>query len=272
MDTSGDRFLSKNLYEIGGKGLFTQEIEQALIDKHIDIAIHSLKDLPAELPEGLHIGAFYQRYAPEDLFLSCEFSNLNALPKGATVGTSSPRRAAQTLQLRPDLKIVPFRGNVQTRLEKLRNNVADATFLAQAGIDKLDIDLSDLHLQVMDTQQMLPAVGQGTLAIQTRIEDERLSAVLNALNDTDTTLCTQVERAFLREFEGSCRTPIAGLAKKDKDTLNFYGQILSFDGSRTIECNHSDTLENATQLGKRAACELLEKAGDNFFGSELANG
>jgi len=268
IETSGDRFLSQNLYEIGGKGLFTKEIEQALIDNHVDIAVHSLKDLPAEFPQQLQIAATLKRHSPFDAFISYHYETVDAMPQGSVIGTSSPRRASQILAYRPDLKVVPFRGNVQTRLRKLADGVADATFLAEAGFERLYLDTPDLHRTKMPIEVMLPAVGQGTLAIQIRKNDEIVADLLKPLNDNLTALRTKAERSFLQEFDGSCRTPIAGFAALNEEELTLRGQILSFDGTRQLSASQTASSDQATALGKAVAKTLLDQAGPDFFGTQ----
>ncbi|MEI9902400.1 MAG: hydroxymethylbilane synthase [Hyphomicrobium sp.] len=208
--TTGDRITDRPLIEAGGKGLFTKELEEALYAGSIDLAVHSMKDMPALLPPGLAIAAILEREDPRDAFVSLKYASLADMPAGAIVGTSSPRRRAQVLRARPDLAVVEFRGNVETRLRKLEEGVADATFLACAGLNRLG--LSRHITEVMDTAVMLPAVAQGAIGIEIRAIDETIAGLLGPLDDARTALCVAAERAYLSQLEGSCRTPIAGFA------------------------------------------------------------
>ena len=257
MSTRGDRVQDRNLSEIGGKGLFTEEIEQALYDGDIDIAVHSLKDMPTKLPDGLELVCYLEREDVRDAFLSSLASSINDLPKGAVVGTSSLRRKAQALALRPDLEIVNFRGNVQTRLKKLDDNVADATFLAMAGLNRLDIN--DPRVNAVATTDMLPAVAQGAITIEIASHNNEMRDVLMPLNHKDTELRVRAERAMLDILDGSCRTPIAGLATIDGNIMTLRGRVLNDDGTVDNSDKVSGDKNNPELLGEKLG-QLLKCA------------
>ena len=261
--TSGDRILDRPLAEAGGKGLFTKEIEEALLANSVDLAVHSMKDVPTVLPEGLVIAATLEREDPRDAFISILHATLADMPAGTTVGTSSLRRQAQVLRRRPDLKVVPFRGNVETRLKKLAEAQVDATFLACAGLNRLG--LAKHITATIPTDVMLPAVAQGAIGIEIRADDEDCAQLVAPLNDAATALCVTAERAFLATLEGSCRTPIAGLAELRDGTLHFRGEILTPDGTQCHATQRAGNPQSALQLGDAAARELLERAGPDFF-------
>lgn len=262
--TTGDRIQDRPLSQAGGKGLFTKEIEEALLAGEIDLAVHSMKDMPTELPGGLIIPALLPREDVRDAFISLRYASLADLPNGATVGTSSLRRQAQVRRMRPDLKVVEFRGNVETRLRKLEQGVADATFLACAGLHRLG--QTNRITSPMPTEDMLPAVAQGAIGVEIRDNDERTAKLISALNDPSTMLCVTAERAFLARLEGSCRTPIAGLAELDRGEIAFRGMILSPDGVRCLETSRRGPAEQAVAMAEDAANELLMQAGPDFFG------
>jgi hydroxymethylbilane synthase len=253
--TTGDQILDRPLADIGGKGLFTKEIEDALLAHEIDVAVHSMKDMQTALPDGLTIGAVLQREDVRDAFISLKYPNIAALPKGAIVGTSSLRRQAQILFARPDIKVVGFRGNVQTRLKKLQDGVADATFLAVAGLKRLG--LADRITSAVPVTEMLPAVAQGAIGLEIRIGDARTANMIAALNDEASALAVTTERAFLARLEGSCRTPIAGHAELRGTQLIFNGQVLSPDGRIEFSIERLGTNLQAIDLGIHAANELL---------------
>lgn len=255
--TTGDTIQDRPLSEVGGKGLFTKEIEDALIAREIDLAVHSMKDMQTELPDGLGVGAVLPREDVRDAFISIKYPSLDALPKGAVVGTSSLRRQAQVQRVRPDLQVVGFRGNVQTRLRKLSEGVADATLLACAGLKRLG--MADRITSAIETDQMLPAVAQGAIAIEIRLDDEETARLLAPLNHEATALCVTAERAFLTRLEGSCRTPIAGLATLNGGTLHFRGMTFSIDGSECFEIQLEAPASEAASLGLSAADALLER-------------
>jgi hydroxymethylbilane synthase len=261
--TSGDRILDRPLSQVGGKGLFTKEIEEALYGKSIDIAVHSMKDLETVMPPGLEIGAVLEREDVRDAFVSLSYETLDAMPAGARVGTSSLRRGAQLRHVRPDLEVVEFRGNVQTRLAKLESGVADATFLACAGLNRLG--RSDVITVAIPVTEMLPAVAQGAIGVQMRSGDSQLAEALSALEHAPTRASVDVERAFLRELDGSCRTPVAGLATWSGSQLSFMGEILTPDGSQRLTAARSGPPEQLADLAREAARELLVQAGADFF-------
>lgn len=261
--TAGDRILDRPLAEVGGKGLFTKEIEDALLANEIDLAVHSMKDMQTELAEGLVIGATLPREDVRDAFISLQYGSLAELPKGAVVGTSSLRRQAQVKRLRPDLEVVGFRGNVQTRLKKLQDGVATATFLACAGLNRLG--LADRIARAVPVEEMLPAVAQAAIGIEIRAGDANTTALVAPLDDADTGVCVAAERAFLKRLEGSCRTPIGGLATLDRDRIRLRGEILSPDGRAHHACEHEGPRADAERIGDAAARELLGRAGPGFF-------
>jgi hydroxymethylbilane synthase len=261
--TSGDRIQDRPLAEAGGKGLFTKEIEQALADGAIDLAVHSSKDMPTVLPAGLVLDAFLPREDPRDVLVSRTANSIAALPRGATVGTASPRRQAQVLRLRPDLRIVPLRGNVETRLRKIDEGAADATLLALAGLKRLG--LAQAATAVLDVHEMLPAVGQGAIGIETRADDSRTRDLLGPINHADTAAALAAERAFLAMLDGSCRTPIAGYASVAAGRLRFRGMILRPDGSESFETARDGAASDAARLGADAGAELKARAGSDFF-------
>jgi hydroxymethylbilane synthase len=256
--TTGDQVLDRPLSEIGGKGLFTKELEDALLANDIDVAVHSMKDMQTMLPDGLAIGAVLPREDPRDAFISLKHANLGALPAGAIVGTSSLRRKCQVLNARPDLRVVDFRGNVETRLRKLKDGVAEATFLAVAGLKRLGLE--DRITAAIPIEDMLPAVAQGAIGLEIRTDDEKTATLIAPLNDRDTALAVTAERAFLARLEGSCRTPIAGHAKLDGSRLSFRGQVFSSDGKQKYDVSRAGAPEAARDLGLSAADEVLSHA------------
>ncbi len=261
--TSGDQVQDRPLAEIGGKGLFTKEIEEALHEGAIDLAVHSMKDVPTALPDGLVIAAMLKREDVRDAFISLKQRSLSKLPQGAVVGTSSLRRQAQVLSLRPDIKVVPFRGNVETRLRKLEEGVADATFLATAGLNRLG--LADRITERVNTDEMLPAVAQGAIGIEIRASDERTAALVAPLDHQETALCVAAERALLARLEGSCRTPIAGLARLSQGEIELAGMILTPDGTEIYRARRRGRAAAALLLGDTVADELLRNAGPDFL-------
>ena len=261
--TSGDRIQDRPLAEAGGKGLFTKEIEEALADGRIDLAVHSSKDMPTVLPSGLVLTAFLPREDARDAFVSRKASGIAALPRGATVGTASLRRQALLLRMRPDLKVVPLRGNVETRLRKLDEGVADATLLALAGLKRLG--LADAAAAVLGIDEFLPAVGQGAIGIEAREDDARTRALLAAIDHADTATALAAERAFLAVLDGSCRTPIAGHATVVDGRVQFRGMIVKPDGSEAFEAERSGPAADAVALGADAGHELKGRAGPGFF-------
>jgi hydroxymethylbilane synthase len=256
--TTGDLVQDRNLSEIGGKGLFTREIEEALLAGDIDVAVHSMKDVPTVLPLGLAITTLLERDDPRDALIG-PYASLADLPHGATVGTSSLRRGAQVLHARPDVKIVPFRGNVDTRLRKLREGQVDATLLAAAGLNRLN--LGGEVAALLDYAVMLPAVAQGAIGLEARIGDTRIAAYLGALDHTETHLCVLAERSLLATLDGNCRTPIGGYARLSHDggmqQLTLDGLLISPDGHNRFWERRSAPPEQAEALGIALGKALL---------------
>ncbi|MDP5085109.1 MAG: hydroxymethylbilane synthase [Yoonia sp.] len=259
----GDAIQDRPLKEIGGKGLFTREIEEALLDGSIDIAVHSMKDMPVEQPGGLLLDTYLPREDVRDAFVSLHAKGLDDLAKGATVGTSSLRRRSQLLAKRPDLNIVEFRGNVQTRLKKLGDGVAEATFLAMAGLNRLN--MTDVPRTAVPTEDMLPAVAQGAIGIERRGDDGRAAEMLAAIHDGPTGQRLAAERTFLAHLDGSCETPIGGLAELDGGTLRLRGEILRTDGTEVYADDMSGAIEDGAEMGRAMALKLLQQAGPDFF-------
>ena len=263
ISTKGDRVLDRPLSEIGGKGLFTEEIEERLADGRIDIAVHSTKDMPTALPDGLELSCYLPREAAQDAFISNNYENVDELPEGAVVGSSSLRRKALLLRMRPDLKVVNFRGNVQTRLRKLDEGVADCTFLAMAGLNRLG--KADVARSAIDPDDMLPAVAQGAIGIERRADDSRAAAMLEKIHDTATGQRLAAERAYLATLDGSCETPIAGLAVLDGGDVWLRGEILRPDGSDALADEGRAPIADAARLGEDIARRLLDRAPAGFF-------
>ena len=261
--TTGDMIQDRPLSEVGGKGLFTKEIEQALLDNAIDLAVHSSKDMPTLLPDGLILAACLPREDVRDAFISRKASTLAGLAPGAVVGTASLRRQAMVKRLRPDIAVVPFRGNVETRLKKLDDGVADATLLALAGLNRLGRGAA--ATAILDVDSFLPAVGQGAIGIETRADDRRTRDLLAAIDDPDTLTAIGAERAFLAVLDGSCRTPIAGHARIAAGTVAFRGLILRPDGSEALDTARTGPIAEAVRLGADAGRELKSRAAPDFF-------
>jgi hydroxymethylbilane synthase len=261
---TGDQVQDKALREIGGKGLFTREIEEALLDGGIDIAVHSMKDMPTLQPEGLVLDCYLPRADVRDGFVSAKYASIADLPHGATVGSSSLRRRAQLGLRRPDLKLVEFRGNVQTRMKKLEDGVADATFLAMAGLNRLG--MGGVARGAIAPEEMLPAVAQGAIGVERRVSDAWVAGMLDRIHDRETGLQLAAERAFLLRLDGSCQTPIAGLALVDGDTLWLRGEILRPDGSASVTGERRGPVTDGAAIGTALAEELLTRAGPGFFG------
>ncbi len=263
--TSGDRLQDGRLIEAGGKGLFTKELDEALRDGRIDIGVHSLKDLPTRLDDDIVLACVPEREDPRDAFVSAKAKTLPDLPAGSVVGTASLRRQAQTLHLRPDLKVVPLRGNVDTRIKKLESGLADATFLALAGLKRLGLEARAASL--VDPRETPPAACQGAIALTVRAHDTRAREALAKLEDANARLEIEAERAFLGALDGSCRTPIAALARCDGKRLAFIGETLTPDGKRrwrreTGIVLGQDALADARALGARLGAEIRGEAGD----------
>lgn len=259
----GDQILDKALKDIGGKGLFTREIEEALLDGSIDIAVHSMKDMPTVQPDGLILDCYLPREDVRDAFVSPHVARLADLPQGAIVGSSSLRRRAQLRLKRPDLQLVEFRGNVQTRMKKLEDGVAVATFLAMAGLNRLG--MSHVARSAIETHEMLPAVAQGAIGIERRRDDTATADLLAAIHDAPTGIRLTAERGMLARLDGSCETPIAGLALLDGDHLTLRGEILRPDGSEVIRGERKGLAADAAALGHDLAEELLSQAPADFF-------
>jgi len=264
MSTQGDRITDQPLTQIGGKGLFTQEIEQALLERRIDIAVHSTKDMPTLLPEGLQLGTFLSREDPRDAFIARDKGmKIATLPQGAMIGTASLRRQAFIRHHRPDLVIVPLRGNVETRLTKLMQGAMQGTFLAVAGLKRLGKQA--VISEILDEEIMLPAPGQGAIAIESRIGDERISVLLSLIGCTITRDALACERSFLARLDGSCRTPLGGLARITGKNIDFVGAIASPDGSRYHRVAMQGERDEAVKIGMAAAEKLRREAGNGFF-------
>ncbi len=260
---TGDAIQDRALKDIGGKGLFTREIEEALLEGAIDIAVHSMKDMPVDQPAGLVLDCYLPREDVRDAFVSLSATGLGDLPRGAVLGSSSLRRRAQVTLRRPDLQLVEFRGNVQTRMKKLGEGVAAATFLAMAGLNRLG--MTAVVRSAIEPEEMLPAVAQGAIGVERRVSDARVEALLAAIHHRDTGLRLVAERAFLKTLDGSCQTPIAGLAVLEGG-LWLRGEILRPDGSAVIAGERRGAVTDGAALGEDLARELLAKAGPGFFG------
>lgn len=271
MVTKGDKILDTPLAKIGGKGLFVKELEQALYEKQADIAVHSLKDVPMDLPDGLTLGAYCQREQPTDAFVSNKFSALDDLPQGATLGTSSLRRQCQIQQYRPDLNIISLRGNVGTRLVKLDADDYDAIILATSGLKRLGLTERICH--EIDTDISLPAVGQGALAIECRADDTDVLNLLKPLNHEPSRLCVLAERAMNRHLQGGCQVPIAGFAVIEDDKLTLTGRVGSVDGNVLLKAQQTNALTDDAQenehianaMGITVAQALLAQGADDIL-------
>jgi hydroxymethylbilane synthase len=262
--TTGDRIRDRPLAEIGGKGLFTKEIDEAMLAGRIDVAVHSMKDLPTWLPDGIVLAGMLPREDPRDALICARVRSLAALPAGAVVGTASLRRKAQILHRRPDLVVVPLRGNVHTRLRKVSAGEVDATLLALAGLRRLG--MGDAATAVIETDEMLPAVAQGAIGVTCRAGDRSVRDALAALDHPETTTRVTAERAMLEVLDGSCRTPIAALAEVDGGGgLTLSGLIARPDGSELLETARAGRAEDARFLGRDAGDELRRRAGPGFF-------
>ncbi len=263
ISTTGDRITDRPLADIGGKGLFTKEIEDALFAGSIDLAVHSMKDMPAIVPEGLAFAAVLPREDARDAFISASAATLLHLPQGAVLGSSSVRRNAQALRLRPDLKSIQFRGNVETRLRKLNEGVADATFLAVAGLNRLG--LSHHISAIMEMDQMLPAVAQGAIGIEINHSNKKARQLVEAIHHKQTGIAIQCERAFLATLEGSCRTPIAGHATVEGTSVSFRGQALTLDGRDSFEHVIKGTSKDAVAMGIEAGERVKAMGGEKLL-------
>ncbi len=261
LSTRGDEVQDRPLAEIGGKGLFTKELDEALLDGRIDLGVHSMKDVPTQPPDGVVLVAVLPREDPRDAFLSPKAARLEDLPQGAVVGVSSLRRQAQTLARRPDLEIAPMRGNVQTRLKKLADGLVDATYLAMAGLIRLG--RADVATRPLEPDEMLPAAAQGAICVTARAGDDAAEALCAAVDCPETRVRVAAERAFLARLDGSCQTPIAALARIEDGVLDFRGELLASDGAwvararRRLTLSDADRLAEAEALGRDAADEVL---------------
>lgn len=270
--TTGDKILDVPLAKVGGKGLFVKEIEEALLRKEVDLAVHSMKDVPTDFPPNLHLAAICKREDPRDAFISpmvkersqesekiiFKYKSFDDLPQGATVGTSSLRRSCQLLNKRPDLKIVQLRGNLDTRLRKLDEGQFDAIILAAAGVKRLGLEKRITSILPVDVS--LPAIGQGAIGIECRIDDEFINSLLSNLNDKETSICVKAERAFLKRLEGGCQVPIAGYARmNDKSLLIMDGLVGSLSGDRLIRGHIEGKPEDCEDLGTKLAEDILSR-------------
>lgn len=264
ISTRGDRIQNRPLNEIGGKGLFVKEIEESLLSRDIDIAVHSMKDMPAELPEGLELGVFPERESPLDVIVSVYGGGLERLPAGARVGTGSLRRSAQLRSLRPDLEVLPIRGNVDTRLRKLDEGIFDAVILADAGLRRLGLE--PRVSGVLAPSQILPAVGQGALGLEMRVNDSRTHDMLVFLHDEPTMVAVRAERAFLKELNGGCQVPIGGLAVVEGSKVLFTGMVAELDGSRIIRRSSGGPCVKSGFIGQSVARDLLAAGAGEILG------
>jgi len=263
IQTSGDRIQDRPLRLVGGKGLFVREIEDRLLDGSIDIAVHSMKDMPTVQPDGLLLDTYLSREDVRDAFISNTAKTITDLPTGCRVGTSSLRRRAQLLHIRPDLEVVEFRGNVQTRLKKLADGVADCTFLAMAGLNRLD--MSNIATMAIEPSLMLPAVAQGAIGIERRESDKVAAKFLEPIHHIETGQRLVAERAFLKELDGSCETPIAGLAVLNGTELFLRGEVLRPDGAEKLAGERRGSITDATEMALDLARDLHSQAGPEFF-------
>ncbi|WP_315926173.1 hydroxymethylbilane synthase [Mesorhizobium sp. SP-1A] len=263
LTTTGDRIQNRPLSEAGGKGLFTKELEDALYDRRIDIAVHSSKDMPTQLPHGLELSAFLPREDVRDAFIGKAAARIMDLPRGARVGSSSLRRQALIRRMRPDLDVVMFRGNVQTRLRKLEEGVADGTILALAGLRRLGLE--HVATDIMPVDLFPPAPGQGAICIESRVGDGEIAAMLAAIHDVPTGRALACERAFLAALDGSCRTPIASHAIVEGESLSFSGLIARPDGTAEHAIAATGASVDAARIGREAGEEVRARAGENFF-------
>ncbi len=260
--TSGDIFQNKKIADIGGKGVFCKQIEEELLESKIDLAVHSLKDLPTKMTEGLCVNAVVKRNDPRDAFLSLSNKSFMDLKPQAKVGTSSFRREAQLNLLRNDIKTIAMRGNIDTRIRKLKNQEYDAIVLSLAGIKMLNLE-SEVK-QVFSAEEMLPAIGQGVIALQCKKDDKKTLDILKKINDNETYYCIQAERALLEAIDGDCDTAIGGLAKLSNEKIILKSELFSDDGKKKFEAQSSGHFKEAKEIGYKVGKELLKKAGSDF--------
>jgi hydroxymethylbilane synthase len=263
MSTKGDRILDAPLAKIGGKGLFVKELEQGMLDGRADLAVHSMKDVPAELPEGLHLSVIMDRHDPTDALVSNKYKSLDEIPEGAVIGTSSLRRMCQLSERRPDLEIKPLRGNINTRLAKLDDGEFDAIILASSGLKRMGFN--DRITQLIPAEQSLPAIGQGALGMECRSDDERVNALLAPLHHEQSAICVSAERAMNHRLEGGCQVPIAGYAILENGELWLRGLVGEPDGSLILRGEVRGAPEDAEQLGIQLADELLSRGADRIL-------
>ena len=261
--TKGDKIIDAPLSKVGGKGLFVKEIEEALLKREVDLAVHSLKDVPAELHKGLQLSVYPKREDPRDALVSSLFRKVGDLPQGASVGTSSLRRSAQLLHMRPDLHIAPLRGNVDTRLRKLDSGELQAIVLAAAGLQRLG--LSDRITALLSPDSVLPAIGQGVLGLEVRENDQKVQNLISFLNDLETELAARAERAFLKELEGGCQVPLAGYARVEKGRLVLDGMVAELDGSVILKRKLSGEKDKPEDLGLALARNLIAAGADRIL-------
>jgi hydroxymethylbilane synthase len=264
--TTGDKVFDRPLAEIGGKGLFTKEIDDAMLDGRIDLAVHSMKDVPTQLPDGIVIPCCLEREDPRDAWIGGAGGGLDELPSGAVVGTASLRRASQVLARRPDLTVVPLRGNVGTRIDKVADGEVAATMLAIAGLKRLG--RADAATAILETDVMLPAIAQGAVGVACRADDAEAHALLAPLAHAATGVQVDAERALLTRLDGSCRTPIAGLARIDGDTIALRGLVAKVDGSHVIAMEETGSISAAADIGAALGDRLLAEAGPSFLDGE----
>lgn len=263
MKTRGDVLLDTPLAKVGGKGLFVKELEQGMLEGRADIAVHSMKDVPVAFPDGLHLAVICQREDPHDAFVSNHYDSIDDLPQGARLGTSSLRRECQVRTRRPDLEVLPLRGNVNTRLRKLDDGEFDAIILAMAGLKRLGFD--DRIRSAMTPEQSLPAIGQGALGIETRVDDEEMNALIAPLQDPDTTITVTAERALNRRLAGGCQVPIAGYAMLEDDEVWLRGLVGRPDGSQTLYAEKRGPAAEADAIGEAVAEMLLSQGADKIL-------
>jgi len=261
--TKGDKIVDAPLSKVGGKGLFVKEIEEALLNKEVDLAVHSMKDVPAELQKGLKLSVYPKREDPRDALVSMHFSTVEDLPQGASVGTSSLRRSAQLLHMRPDLHIIPLRGNVDTRLRKLEKGELQAIVLATAGLNRLG--LSERITALLSPEVFLPAIGQGVLGLEVREDDQKTQDLISFLNDHETELAAKAERAFLKELEGGCQVPLAGYARVEKDRIVLEGMVAKLDGTVILRQQLSGGKDKPEDLGVALARQLIAAGADRIL-------
>ncbi|MFT4569925.1 MAG: hydroxymethylbilane synthase [Hyphomicrobiaceae bacterium] len=265
--TTGDRILDRALRDVGGKGLFVKELDEALLDGRVDCAVHSLKDVPSELPDGIEIAAILERAPAVDVLVTRDGTDLAQLPTGSRLGTTSPRRAAQALLLNASLDVQLLRGSVETRLGKVRDSTIDATFLARAGLNRLGIDAAPLNLRDMDPATFVPAVGQGAIAVTARSDDAVSLAHWALVEDPISRVVVVAERAFARVFGGGCHLPIAAYATVSSSVIALTGLVIAPDGARSVRRETQGPILNAEELGHELGCAVLAAGADSILAS-----